>query len=142
MNTNCKNCDKPDCPHKASREVFDVYPMHLAVDSNSEWIAILNAMYAAERVCDSNTVNWRDRCLAAEAELLALREALPKWRKPSRLRWWLKTADGQILGLTDDRDPRWPVWSRDEDLGDAESFDAARRLVELHHGLPVCEVLP
>ena len=76
MNTNCKSCDKPDCPHKRARELFDAYPLILAVESNPEWIAILNAMYAAERVCDSNTVNWRDRCLAAESRIKGCAAAL------------------------------------------------------------------
>ena len=66
-NTNCTDCDKPDCPRREARDVFDAYPSDKAVDGNPEWEAITDAMWAANAVCERNTVNWRARALTAEA---------------------------------------------------------------------------
>jgi hypothetical protein len=66
MNTNCSNCDKPDCPT-------------LTMPEESEWQNSYEEMIERDQAmaeCAARAVNWRARCLAAEAELAKLREGL------------------------------------------------------------------
>jgi len=143
MNTNCTRCDKPNCPYRAARDAFDSYPRNRAVDGNPEWEAITETMWYASGVCESNKGNWRDRCLAAEAELAKLREGLPKWHTFGNGNMVLSGAAvhgtvAPVLGY-------WRAFIDDDyecTVGRALTPESARRLVEAHHGLPVCEVLP
>jgi len=142
MNTNCTRCDKPNCPYRAARDAFDSYPRNRAVDGNPEWEAITETMWYASGVCESNKVNWRDRCLAAEAELAKLRAYMPKWRRDSAGGFTLGFSVTTLASVIDSRG-LWfaTVMHRrvDEPL---PARDEAMRAVEKVLRLPVCEVLP
>lgn len=132
--TNCQNC--PSCAGTGG--VWDAtYSGHLSCDAcNGTGV---------------NRVDWhtialteKARADAAEAELRALREALPKWCPDGQDSWLLKFGDfikpPEMVDF-------WAGNScaelhKTHRLGRATTPDAARRLVEQHHGLPPCEVLP
>ena len=145
MNTNCPNCDRADCQvpdlskriAKAHRETpwLETEAEHLIVD--------------AKLLCQANTVNWRARALteaaradAAEAELRTLREGLPRWAPENADKDRLRLIkDQKFLGQVVFVRGQWQQWVTGvPHMSDTQ--EAARRLVERHHGLPPCEVLP
>jgi hypothetical protein len=67
MNTNCKDCDRPNCDAEAAKAAM--LADNATDDTFEAWIA-------ADAICAAHAVNWRARCLAAEAELAKLREGL------------------------------------------------------------------
>jgi hypothetical protein len=63
MNTNCERCDRPECQRGLRKAAM------LAHDALGD---SLQAFADAAAICADHTVNWRTRCLAAEAELAKL----------------------------------------------------------------------
>ena len=126
-NTNCPNCDRDQCP-----TLFATFARMPPSSSNR-----------AMADCANHTVNWRARALtetaradAAEAELRALREALPKWE-----------TDGNAWKLQFGPIERWVLPTNHGWLADGygivrDSRDEAMALVVADLGLPPCEVLP
>jgi hypothetical protein len=133
MNTNCERCDRPECERDSRKAAM------LAHDAPGD---SLRAFADAAAICAVYTVNWRDRCLAAEAELAKLREGLPRWKADE-----FRPTDLVLRSYGGEAGRAWfwagHFWSRCGGVVTQHvDMDAARRMVETHHGLPVCEVLP
>lgn len=139
-NTNCPNCDRADCPT-------------FTMPEESEWQNTredAEAIEAAIADCNANRVDWRARAIteaaradSAEAELRVLRQYMPKWRKGQPDGLDLDTDGGKFLGFVTPKGDRWAAALNNQtELGAPKTQEAARRLVEQHHGLPPCEVLP
>ena len=134
MNTNCKDCDRPNCDAEAAKAAM--------LADNDATDETFEAWLAAERICAAHAVDWRARCLAAEAELAKLREGLPRWKADE-----FRPAHLVLLSYGGEAGRAWlragHFWSRCGGVVTQHvDMDAARRMVEVHHGLPVCEVLP
>ena len=145
MNTNCKKCDRPECEVLPLQRAVQAYLM--APEDDPQVAADLDSrVYGATHACRLARVDWRDRCLAAEAELAKLREGLPKWQVHSNGDAVLSSAKdngGAMIGFVEPMLGYWRAFLDKEcTLGRAVTPESARRLVEQHHGLPVCEVLP
>ena len=62
---NCKNCDRKDCKRDAAHLALHTYN---GVVGSVLWQDLYTATCDALRDCESNSVDWRARCLAAEAK--------------------------------------------------------------------------
>lgn len=69
----CHICNRPDCDVEAARMAYH----GLSGDpTSSDWPAIESRWNDALRDCHRNRVNWRTRCLAAEARIKGCAAAL------------------------------------------------------------------
>jgi len=141
MNTNCEKCDRPECEVLPLQRAVQAYLM--APEDDSQVAADLGSrVYGATHACRLARVDWRARCLAAEAELSAMRQYMPKWRKDSAGGFTLGFSVTTLASVIDSHG-LWfaTVLHRrvDEPLG---TRDEAMRAVEKVLRLPVCEVLP
>ena len=139
----CHICNRPECDVEAARLAYKGLSGN---PTSSDWPAIESRWNDALRNCHRNRIDWRARCLAAEAELAKLREGLPKWQVHSNGDAVLSSAKdngGAMIGFVEPMLGYWRAFLDKEcTLGRAVTPESARRLVEQHHGLPVCEVLP
>lgn len=61
-NTNCPNCDKPECARKQAIAEWQAEPI-----GTPTAVAAGKLAHAAMVACDTNTVNWRARALTEAA---------------------------------------------------------------------------
>lgn len=93
-NTNCPNCDKPDCDVLRVRQAVREYLASTGDDTQSARELGMRHSKAVD-TCRANTVNWRARALTAEAalaEVKATADRLAEFfdRQPSDYRLGLR----------------------------------------------------
>jgi hypothetical protein len=133
MNTNCKKCDRAQCP-----TLFEVFLRMPTAASNR-----------ALADCANHAVDWYSRAqaaearaTAAEAELAKLRDGLPRWHEWRDGDYSLILANKASIGGVTSKDDRWRCAPTGTNITRHDTRDDAMRAVEKALGLPVCEVLP
>ena len=75
MNTNCPKCDRPECEVLPLQQAVQAYLM--APEDDPQVAADLDSrVYGATHACRLARVDWRARCLAAEARIKGCAAAL------------------------------------------------------------------
>ena len=93
----CKNCGRDNCPTLTTDARLGAYG-GVRVRPDHERTARLSAARKASKDCRAHTVNWRDRALAAEAKLQAVRGAVDGWKTYCPTAWHVIQLDGILDG--------------------------------------------